>query len=109
MVFGISRLNTYYDWSLWAKRKADIPVENKISVKIKAIIKLETVQITEAINYSAAHNPGIGLLLYFGSWRSAFHQVTNKKNNHKIVQNPKTPIHPETSVQTYEKDTSIFI
>ena len=45
--------------------------------------------IYRAINNSEAYNPGIGLLLNFGSRRLECHRFTNKRYNPKIVLHPK--------------------
>jgi len=46
-------------------RRVDFLVENKISVELKAVVKLEDVHIAQAINYLEAYNLEIGLLLNF--------------------------------------------
>ena len=75
-------------------RRVDFLIDNKISVELKAIIKLEDVHIAQAINYLEAYNLEIGFLLNFGSKRLEFHRFTNKKFNPQIIQHPTTPIHP---------------
>ena len=77
------------------KRRVDFFVADKISVELKAVIKLEDVHLAQAINYSEAYNLEIGLLLNFGSKRLEFHRFTNKKYNPQIIQHPKNPIHPK--------------
>jgi len=77
-------------------RRVDFLVENKISVELKAVIKLEEVHIAQAINYLEAYNLEIGLLLNFGSKRLEFHRFTNKKFNPMLIQHPNIPIHPKT-------------
>lgn len=74
-------------------RRVDFLVENKISVELKAVIKLEDVHIAQAMNYLEAYNLEIGLLLNFGSKRLEFHRFTNKKFNPLIFQHPKNPNH----------------
>ena len=75
-------------------RRVDFLVNDKISVELKAIIKLEDVHTAQAINYLEAYNLEIGLLINFGSKRLDFHRFTNKKFNPQIVQHPTIPIHP---------------
>ena len=89
-------------------RRVDFLVDNKISVELKAIIKLEDVHMAQAINYLEAYNLEIGLLLNFGSKKLEFNRFTNKKYNPQFLQhsraqtnlknpgsdNHKTPIHP---------------
>src|SRR5436190_16756128 len=66
-------------------RRVDFLVERKISVELKAVIKLEDVHIAQAINYLEAYNLEIGLLINFGSKRLEFHRFTNKKYNPTII------------------------
>ena len=75
-------------------RRVDFLIDNKISVELKAIIKLEEVHIAQAINYLEAYNLEIGLLINFGNKRLEFNRFTNKKFNPQIIPHPKTPIHP---------------
>jgi GxxExxY protein len=67
-------------------RRVDFLVDGKISVELKAIIKLEDVHIAQAMNYFEAYNLEIGLLINFGSKRLEFHRLTNKKFNPVIIQ-----------------------
>jgi GxxExxY protein len=59
-------------------RRVDFLVENKVSVELKAIIKLEEVHFAQAMNYLEAYNLEVGLLINFGSKRMEFHRFTNK-------------------------------
>ena len=83
----------YYMEQHIGTRRVDFLVDNKISVELKAVIKLEDVHIAQAINYLEAYNLEIGLLLNFGSKRLEFHRFTNKKINPLIIQHPQLPIH----------------
>ncbi len=74
-------------------RRVDFLIDNKISVELKAVTKLEDVHIAQAINYLEAYNLEIGLLLNFGSKRLEFHRLTNKKFNPMVIQHPKNPNH----------------
>ncbi|MBB1284058.1 GxxExxY protein [Flavisolibacter sp. BT320] len=69
-------------------RRVDFLVENKISVELKAITKLEDVHLAQAINYLEAYNLEIGLLINFGSKRLEFHRFTNKKYNPTTLHHP---------------------
>jgi GxxExxY protein len=60
-------------------RRVDFLAENVISVEIKAIIKLEDVHLTQAINYLEAYNLEIGLLINFGSKSLEFKRLINSK------------------------------
>jgi GxxExxY protein len=67
-------------------RRVDFLVEEKISVELKAMIKLEEVHMAQAMNYLEAYNLEIGLLINFGAKRLEFHRFTNKKYNNKLMQ-----------------------
>jgi GxxExxY protein len=54
-------------------------VENLISVELKAIIELEKVHYSQAINYLEAYNLEVGLLINFGSVRLDCRRFENKK------------------------------
>lgn len=69
-------------------RRVDFLVEEKISVELKAIIKLEDVHIAQAMNYLEAYNLEIGLLINFGAKKLEFHRFTNKKFNPSVIQHP---------------------
>ena len=75
-------------------RRVDFLINDKISVELKAIIKLEDVHLAQAINYLEAYNLEIGLLINFGSKKLEFHRFTNKKYKPELIQHPTTPIHP---------------
>lgn len=69
-------------------RRVDFFVENKISVELKDLTKLEDVHLAQAINYLEAYNLEIGLLINFGSKRLEFHCFTNKKYNPALLHHP---------------------
>ena len=73
-------------------RRVDFFVENKISVELKALTKLEDVHLAQAINYLEAYNLEIGLLINFGSKRMEFHRFTNKKYDPAIFYHPNPPL-----------------
>jgi len=66
-------------------RRVDFFVENKISVELKAVTKIDDTNLAQAINYLEAYNLEIGLLINFGSKRLEFHRLTNKKYNPAII------------------------
>jgi len=68
----------YKKWQI-GTRRVDFLVEGKISVEIKAVIKLEPVHLAQAINYLEAYNLEIGQLINFGSMSLEFHRLQNKK------------------------------
>jgi len=60
-------------------RRVDFLVEDKISVELKAIIKLEDVHLAQAKNYLEAYNIEVGLLINFGSKSLEFKRLINTK------------------------------
>ena len=68
----------YKQWQV-GTRRVDFFVEEKISVEIKAVNKLEPVHFAQAINYLEAYNIEIGQLINFGSMSLQFHRLENKK------------------------------
>lgn len=70
----------YYDGVQIGTRRVDFLVDKKISVELKAIIKLEDVHLAQAMNYLEAYNLEIGLLINFGSKSMEFKRLTNKKH-----------------------------
>jgi GxxExxY protein len=58
-------------------RRVDFLIEGKITVEIKAKLKLENSEIAQSINYLEAFNKEVGMLLNFGAksleFRRLFH------------------------------------
>jgi GxxExxY protein len=77
----------YLDFQI-ATRRVDFLVMNMISVELKAVTRLEDVNLAQAMNYLEAYNLEIGLLINFGSKRLEFHRFTNKKFNPLIFPHP---------------------
>jgi GxxExxY protein len=69
----------FYKKLLVGTRRVDFLIEEKISVEIKALIKLEPVYLAQAINYLEAYNLEVGLLINFGNTSLEFHRLQNKK------------------------------
>jgi len=65
-------------------RRVDFLIEQKISVELKAIIKLEDVHLAQAMNYLEAYNLEVGLLINFGSKSLEFKRLTNRKHSSYI-------------------------
>ena len=78
----------YYMEQQIGTRRVDFLIDRKISVELKALIKLEDVHIAQAMNYLEAYNLEIGLLVNFGSKKLEFNRLTNKKYNPTIVYHP---------------------
>ncbi|MCY7351652.1 MAG: GxxExxY protein [Cytophagaceae bacterium] len=60
-------------------RRVDFLVENVISVELKALIQLEDVHLTQAMNYLEAFHLKVGLLISFGARSLKFKRVHNNK------------------------------
>ena len=58
-------------------RRVDFFVEGKIMVELKAIINLEDVHLSQAINYLEAYKMQVGLLINFGTKSLQFKRVHN--------------------------------
>ncbi len=57
----------FYEGVNVGTRRADFIVAGEVMVEIKAIIKLEEVQLAQALNYLTAYQIEKGLLINFGS------------------------------------------
>ena len=75
----------FYSGEMIGTRRVDFLIEEKISVELKAIIKLEDVHFAQAINYLEAYNLEVGLLINFGSKRLEYHRFSNKKYDSTIT------------------------
>ncbi len=69
----------YYRDESIGSRRVDFFVEKTIMVEIKAVINLEDVHLSQAINYLEAYKMQVGLLLNFGSKSLQFKRVHNNK------------------------------
>jgi GxxExxY protein len=72
-------MKVYYLGEEVGERRVDFFVEEKIMVELKAIIKLESVNFTQARNYLEAYNLEVGLLLNFGSISLEYKRIENPK------------------------------
>ena len=59
-------IDVYYDDSIVGEYRADIIVENKIIIELKAIQKLSLIHEAQLVNYLTATKIGYGLLINFG-------------------------------------------
>ncbi|TAH42654.1 MAG: GxxExxY protein [Bacteroidetes bacterium] len=69
----------YYRKNHIGTRRVDFLGSGIISVELKALINLEPVHFSQAINYLEAYNLEIGLLINFGSKSLEFHRFKNLK------------------------------
>ena len=72
-------MDVFYKSLLVGTRRVDFLVDGKISVELKAIVKLEDVHLAQAMNYLEAYNLEVGLLINFGSKSLEFKRVHNSK------------------------------
>jgi GxxExxY protein len=69
----------YYEGVRVGTRRADFVVEEKVTVELKAIIKLEPVHLAQAKNYVVAYDFHVGLLINFGAKSLEHNKVYNPK------------------------------
>ena len=70
-------MGIYYDGIDIGTRRVDFFVEDQIMVELKALIKLEDVNLAQAMNYCQTYNLPIGLLINFGAKSLEFKRVYN--------------------------------
>lgn len=78
----------YYKKQQIGTRRVDFLIEEKISVELKALVKLEDVHLAQAINYLEAYDLEVGLLINFGAKSLEFKRIGNKKFKQKNQGNP---------------------
>jgi GxxExxY protein len=92
-------MEIYYDGFKIGTRRVDFFVEENIMVELKALIKMEDVHLTQAMNYCQAYNLPIGLLINFGAKSLEFKRVYNVNhpdnkdyinNNSRIIKSQKS-------------------
>jgi GxxExxY protein len=76
-------MSIYYREIQVETRRVDFFVEDLIMVELKAIIEMEDVHLSQAINYLEAYNVEVGLLINFGSKSLTFKRLLNKKFKQK--------------------------
>jgi GxxExxY protein len=77
-------MDIYYKGQRIGGRRVDFFVENCIMVELKALISLEDVHLTQAMNYLEAYKIEIGLLINFGAKSLQFKRVHNNRLNHDL-------------------------
>jgi GxxExxY protein len=68
----------YYKDLQVGTRRVDFLIEDVLSVELKAIVELEDVHLSQAMNNLEAYNLEVGLLINFGSRSLVFKRVHNK-------------------------------
>ena len=71
-------LPVFYRGENIGTRRVDFFVGNMIMVELKAVIKLEDVHLSQAMNYLEAYKMEIGLLINFGARSLEFKRVHKK-------------------------------
>jgi GxxExxY protein len=69
----------WYEGHHIGTRRVDFLINQLISVELKAVIKLESVHLAQAMNYLEAYNLEIGMLINFGANSLEYKRLTNKK------------------------------
>ena len=94
-------LPIFYNNCLIGKRRVDFLIEEKISVELKTVPKIEPIHIAQIMNYLRIHNLEVGLLINFGSKSLEFHRFTNKDFKMNFIttdfRNMQNPIYPNKS------------
>lgn len=62
-------INVYYDECVVGEFRADIVIENKIIIELKAVQNLSLIHETQLVNYLTATKIDCGLLINFGGER----------------------------------------
>ena len=65
----------FYDGQNIGTRRVDFLINDKISVELKAVTKLENVHLAQALNYLEAFKLEIGLLVNFGNTKLEFKRL----------------------------------
>ena len=74
-------MTIYYEGVDIGTRRVDFFVEGKIMVELKAVSKLDDINLSQAMNYLEAYNLPVGLLINFGGRSLEFKRVYNTKMN----------------------------
>jgi len=72
-------MHIYYRNIHLGTRRVDFFVEDKVSVELKAVIKLDDGHLNQALNYLEAYNLEVGLLINFGAKSLEFKRLFNTK------------------------------
>lgn len=82
----------HYDGNIVGEFKADILVENKIIIELKALNQLVIAHEVQLVNYLAATNIETGLLINFGPKGVDVKRKVRDLNQYR--QNPVDPVNP---------------
>jgi GxxExxY protein len=70
-------MDILYDGHHIGTRRVDFFVEDLIMLELKAVIKLEDIHLSQAMNYCQAYGLPIGLLINFGARSLEYKRVYN--------------------------------
>ena len=85
-------MDVFYRDIIIGSRRVDFLIKNSISVELKAVIELQDIHLSQALNYLEAYNLEIGLLINFGAQSLQFKRIYNNKFKGKdYIGNPKYP------------------
>ncbi|MEQ8523396.1 MAG: GxxExxY protein [Gracilimonas sp.] len=85
----------FYRDIIIGSRRVDFLINNVISVELKAVIELQDVHLSQAMNYLEAYNLEVGLLINFGARSLEFKRIYN--NKFKDEGHKGNPRHPKKS------------
>lgn len=74
-------MTIYYETIDIGTRRVDFFVEENIMVELKAVARLDDLNLAQAINYLEAYNLPVGLLINFGSKSMEFKRAYNTKHS----------------------------
>ena len=74
------KINVYYNKKLVGDYYADIVVENKVIIELKAIEKVNPIHETQLVNYLKSTTMEVGLLLNFGKQPQHIRKVLSNEN-----------------------------
>jgi GxxExxY protein len=84
MVFGREvEMPVYYQGMEVGMRRVDFVVDGKVSVELKALVKLDDVHLAQGKNYLEAFNLEVGLLVNFGAKSLEVKRLYNAKYDPK--------------------------
>jgi GxxExxY protein len=70
-------MDIFYNDIKVGRRRVDFFIEENIMVELKAVSKLDDINLNQTMNYCQAYNLPIGLLINFGAKRLEFKRVYN--------------------------------
>ncbi|MDP2364874.1 MAG: GxxExxY protein [Ignavibacteria bacterium] len=70
----------FYDNQQIGTRRVDFMVENEIMVELKALVKIEDVNLAQGLNYLVAYKLDKGLLINFGAKSLEVKRLRHPKN-----------------------------